>query len=706
MTKKTSATLIILLSICCSACAEKPVSEKQDIPVKSGDKLNVVRSLHTAVAAILGEQDMNLTSDTYGGFQRRFTESKRKGSVQYDEAMYVLAWLYKNDPTGKYKGNKKLRDSVLLCGKYLIKRDKPSARWHEPKKGHPNGAASYCDTGFVLVPFAKTYMLLKDEMDAKTQNQWKARMILACSKAGLSHCRGAIANQDSNALLGAYYVWKATGSETARKCYLEKKKELLCRLDRPFGFEWSHVLGRYRSRFYGWDPVYGGVTYSNLAEYYADSKDPDMLPALKKGSEFLKHMILPDGWIQTAVGTRTDFFLRLRVKPPVPVNFFVGAMVMSPFDENARDIAAFYSERFDKAYNLPRDLRLHYIMHDCGNKLVELYGCWRNFTERRPLPFEKKTCFSNYKGNGLVIAKTPAYMAWLSYGPLSPTGGVIADIYDVKNKKHIFVSQGGSPSVRTVHNGFNDIFISGGWESQYSPGKAKVKQVGDKLFALVTGTLMKRGKAGLKKSRQGPPSHCNYRILYGLYQDKIIVHNELTFSAEVKNEKIFNYFRPTYGKGLTYNLQAAENGQSALIKTNAGYSFVFSQKGKLPGKIFSRRAKEKESMFAVSRENDENGKIVKRTVYGWADFFGFEMSKTTFKPGDKICWSYMLSFSATPEKDRAAFGHLPNGFVYGKDAVSVEGEDIIVKPAGQLMQTKPPSSLKPMREIRFPVKSK
>jgi hypothetical protein len=134
-----------------------------------------INSSITLVPTILAGQCQNMTLDTYGSFHKcvdnTFSDSIGIAiDFRWQEVIKMLAWLYVNDPTGTYIGNKTLLKSAIVGGDDLVfgvddnSSATPSWEWSE-YGGWKAGANGRVSTFFSLGEWLSTWRLINSSIE-------------------------------------------------------------------------------------------------------------------------------------------------------------------------------------------------------------------------------------------------------------------------------------------------------------------------------------------------------------------------------------------------------------------------------------------------------------------------------------------------------------------------------------------------------------
>lgn len=252
------------------------------------------------IQRVLGLQDRNPLSSTYGCMDREFWQYKtikEFPSATYQNAMLSLAMVYIRD----FEGNQYYR-SLNMC------EWSKSALLYWTKIQHNDGSFdewflnehSFCATAFTTFSAAQTYLLLRNDLDKTDHGKIKK----ALYKAGIwliRHHNPLVSNQNMaalNALLLLYNIL----DETSFKSALSEKKEIILK---------SQSTEGWFTEYQGADIGYCFVAVDLLAFYLGKTRDDEINNALKSLLSFLKWFVHPDGTAGGFYGSRGSQYILL-----------------------------------------------------------------------------------------------------------------------------------------------------------------------------------------------------------------------------------------------------------------------------------------------------------------------------------------------------------------------------------------------------------
>lgn len=248
------------------------------------------------IARLLGNQDRNPFSPTYGCFHRDywldktsdFPDAVRQFGVQ------SLALVYKHDfPGNIYRGKKKILDWAIAGLRYWVSLQHPDGSFDE---FYPYERGWVGPSAFTMFTTVEAFQLLRDEMTTEVAGEIlgaveRAAQFIISAKAEEDH----LANHHAMACLA---VWKAY--EVLQKPYLKEGFEKMFK-----GFLEYHNAREGWSREYdGVDPGYLSATVSFFAKIYKNNPDPRILEILQQSVEFSSYFVYPNGFYAGSMGSR------------------------------------------------------------------------------------------------------------------------------------------------------------------------------------------------------------------------------------------------------------------------------------------------------------------------------------------------------------------------------------------------------------------
>lgn len=201
----------------------------------------------------------------------------------------------------------------------------------------------------------------------------------------------------------------------------------------------------------GSSSIYNVVTSQYVAMFYNITSNQTAKDMLDRNWNFTAYMIIKDSannWnLQGTPSTRKDgttllnagsgFFTGTQINS----GMFVNAMIMKNFNTYAERVANIGYDNIEVF-----DYSASYGNTDTAygvSGLIHLSRFWSDTpTASTVLPLATNTTFiQNFSNLGLTVINTPNYHVHISHKAASPSGGVIADLFDKNKKLHLFSSQ-------------------------------------------------------------------------------------------------------------------------------------------------------------------------------------------------------------------------------------------------------------------------
>jgi hypothetical protein len=248
------------------------------------------------IARLLGNQDRNPFSPTYGCFHRDYWLDKTSDfpDAVRQFGVHSLALVYKHDfPGNIYKGKKKILDWAIAGLRYWVTLQHLDGSFDE---FYPYERGWVGPSAFTTFTSVEAFQLLREEIPAAVAAEIlgaveRAAQFIISAKAEEDH----LANHHAMACLA---VWKAY--EVLQKPTLMDGFEKLFK-----GFQEYHNAQEGWSREYdGVDPGYLSATVSFFAKVYKNNPDPRILEILKQSVEFSSYFVYPNGFYAGSMGSR------------------------------------------------------------------------------------------------------------------------------------------------------------------------------------------------------------------------------------------------------------------------------------------------------------------------------------------------------------------------------------------------------------------
>jgi len=255
-----------------------------------------LRSLYLSAALaeiprLLGAIDRNPYRATYGCLDRQYWHYRTSSfpSEMYQEGVLPLALVYATElPGNRWHGNTRVRELAAAGIRFAA------------RASHADGS---CDdyypferalgaAVFSLQATARAYQLL--ELDDPDLLRWFER------RAGwlIEHDEsGRLSNHQAMAALGLVRVWQITGNRQYRRAAESRIDRLL---------QWQSEEGWF-DEYGGADPGYQTVTLDCLAKYQRITGDGRLDAPLRRGVEFARLFLHPDGSYSGEYGSRGTY---------------------------------------------------------------------------------------------------------------------------------------------------------------------------------------------------------------------------------------------------------------------------------------------------------------------------------------------------------------------------------------------------------------
>jgi len=247
------------------------------------------------IPRLLGNQDRNAFSPTYGCFHRDYWLDKTSDfpdSVR-QFGVHALALVYRFDfPGSIYKGQAKVRDWAIAGLDFWAGIQHRDGSFDE---FYPNERGWVGPTAFTTYTSIEAFQLLKHEIrpDVAARIQDAIRRAAFFIGAGESE-EDHLANHHAMACLAVWKAYQLLGDENLKK---------------GFNRLWEGFLGYHHqegwSREYdGVDPGYLSATVSFLAKIHQSNPDPAILEVLRQSVEFCSYFAYPNGFYAGSLGSR------------------------------------------------------------------------------------------------------------------------------------------------------------------------------------------------------------------------------------------------------------------------------------------------------------------------------------------------------------------------------------------------------------------
>lgn len=343
------------------------------------------------IPRLLGNQDRNAFSPTYGCFHRDywldktsdFPDAVRQFGVQ------ALALVYKYDfPGNIYRGQPKVRDWAIAGLDFWASIQHKDGSFDE---FYPYERGWVGPTAFTTYTAIEAYQLLKDEIPADVAERvcaaiQRAAYFIAAGESEEDH----LANHHAMACLA---LWKAY--------------ELLGEPELKVGFErlWQGFLS-YHNADEGWSREYDGVdagylsaTVSFLAKIYQTNPDLAILDVLRQSVEFCSYFVYPNGFYAGSLGSRNT------------LHFYPhGFEVMAGHISLAAAVAQKMLQALAKGKLVPPEIISdRYVFYRVPEYLQAYLDYTPRPSELPPLPCEQQPFTRYFPGARIFVATRPRH---------------------------------------------------------------------------------------------------------------------------------------------------------------------------------------------------------------------------------------------------------------------------------------------------------
>ena len=243
---------------------------------------------------ILSYLDRDAASSTYGCFDRKYWSWRigdmPNASLQY--GIYPLTWIWKNDSTEKYKGNKNLFEWIVAAINFWVKIQNRNGSFNQFFPNEQSVGTTYYTLSAVLYAFENIKDLIDSELKIKIEN--------AIAKSS----DFVLKNDEDYAIISNHIALFAYVNLKLGRIRNDSrfKEKALKQLDTVF--ENQSTEGWFME-YEGADPGYQTQCIYYLSECYLLTGDSQIVDKVKKGiEEFLIYFFHPDGSFGGEYGSR------------------------------------------------------------------------------------------------------------------------------------------------------------------------------------------------------------------------------------------------------------------------------------------------------------------------------------------------------------------------------------------------------------------
>lgn len=368
---------------------------------------------------ILSFLDRNIASSTYGCFDRRYWSWRigdmPNASLQY--GIYPLTWFWKNDKTGKYKGNKNLLEWITAAINYWIKIQNRNGSFNQFFPNEQSVGTTYYTLSAVLYAYENIGEHITGEMKSRIKN--------AISKAS-----GFVFNNDeeyaviSNHIALFAYVNLKLGNMMNDSRFKEKASrqlDLIFKNQSPEGWFLEYE---------GADPGYQTQCIYYLSECYLLTDDANVLDRIKKGIEdFLVYFFHPDGSFGGEYGSRNTEII-----------YPAGFEILKEKIRACREITKFIHENVSNGKLVSLDsMDDENLIRLSTNYLIASQYAEKEMADNTDFlfPFNNPHIEKDFQETGLVVRGNDKYYSIMNF----KKGGIIK-VFDKKDKRLVYEDNG------------------------------------------------------------------------------------------------------------------------------------------------------------------------------------------------------------------------------------------------------------------------
>lgn len=246
---------------------------------KTGKSVYLESALSQAYR-LLGLQDRNILSESYGCFDRQYWHYNTcdTPASRCQESCLTLLWLYLiDDESNHFRGNDNILKISRSAVDYWRKIQNSNGSFNE---WYPN-ESSFVASAFTLYAVSEHSLLGKEHC---SNEQWPEKEIIKTSEWLINKDEGRVLNQQSGAAIALYNVCLLSGEERYKNASEEKIK---------------FICGKQKNE--GWFDEYGGpdigylsLMIDYLCKYYKKNPIDELAETIGKAVEFISHYFFPD----------------------------------------------------------------------------------------------------------------------------------------------------------------------------------------------------------------------------------------------------------------------------------------------------------------------------------------------------------------------------------------------------------------------------
>ena len=202
----------------------------------------------------------------------------------------AAAWSLQ-DPANPWYHSERLLAAIARGGEALVDDQDPKGRWIFRKKDNSTWGQIYMP--WTYSRWVRAYVLVRDALPAEARARWEKGLLLGFSGTR-AYMNGGVQNIPAHHAMALYIAGQAFDNADWRDAAKAFMAKVVAEQD-PAGF-WTEHFG----------PVvgYNEVYVDALGVYYAFSKDPVVLEALKRSADFHARILWPDGSAVSCIDER------------------------------------------------------------------------------------------------------------------------------------------------------------------------------------------------------------------------------------------------------------------------------------------------------------------------------------------------------------------------------------------------------------------
>lgn len=304
--------------------------------------------------------------------------------------------------------------------------------------------------------------------DVKIRDHWYQALIEAVNKYELN--RGNqwgvtgkyfVGNQEFARAVNCYYVYNLTGDTTALNCYKDSVQSIISNstdgvfvepADAIFATYPNHDTNITAQLKNGYSSKYQMISMSNLADLYRETNNQTYYQYLNNSMDFIAYMMIPTNGtidIQSGLSTRQPIrglFTDDDIGGDNPLFPLMSSFMTVKDNKYSNRISWHINKSLQQTIYVNNSYAFNGMMYGyTTGGMIDMLRSWNVSGDMTILPNENGSNYlKNFNRTGILVEKTNNLTAYISYGWATPSGGIIADIYDTEREIHLFSGAGGS----------------------------------------------------------------------------------------------------------------------------------------------------------------------------------------------------------------------------------------------------------------------